>query len=303
MCSPHSLAVRDLAQIRTLRGLSASGPSVKHAALECNCGRCGCWLVSLLRLSYRRCCASATQNRTHEKCTSHGRLQVLGLHVIEGAFKAADLSDGRTLTTLGGATLTVSLGDGTVSFTAGDGANVGTVLTADLMSCSGVLHIIDTALSPPTSATNPPTVTPPPITPPTGNPPPVDPPAGDAPVATTPSTDPPTTEPVPVDPPTLPPPVLPPPAEVRPPAPKGPTLTLPPPVTFPPVNVPPFSFPTVATPPLPTLNPPPGPFFPVPPFLKPPTGTPTGGSFVTKKGSTSSKKVESSESDSASVSP
>ena len=70
------------------------------------------------------------------------------LHVITGVHKASDLSDGQSLVTISGARLTVSLGDGTVSFTAGDGANVGTVLTADLMSCSGVLHIIDTVLTP-----------------------------------------------------------------------------------------------------------------------------------------------------------
>ena len=105
---------------------------------------------------------------------------MLGLHVIEGAFKAADLSDGQTLTTLGGATLTVSLGDGTVSFTAGDGANVGTVLTADLMSCSGVLHIIDVVLTPGP-------VSPPPVE----EPPAVDPPVEDTPVEDPPAVDPP----------------------------------------------------------------------------------------------------------------
>ena len=73
-------------------------------------------------------------------------MQVVGLHVIQGAFKAADLSDGQTVTTIGGATLTVSLSDGSVSFSAGD--STVTVLTADLMSCSGVLHIVDTVLTP-----------------------------------------------------------------------------------------------------------------------------------------------------------
>ena len=74
---------------------------------------------------------------------------ILSLHVLEGSFKAADLADGQAVTTLGGTTLTVSVAtSGMISFTAAGGGPVATVIAADLMSCGGVLHIIDTALTP-----------------------------------------------------------------------------------------------------------------------------------------------------------
>ena len=62
--------------------------------------------------------------------------------------KAADLSDGQTVTTLGGEELTVHINGGTITFTAANGGTVATVVTADLMSCSGVVHIISEVLIP-----------------------------------------------------------------------------------------------------------------------------------------------------------
>ena len=121
-------------------------------------------------------------------------LQVLSLHVVQGTFKAADLSDGQVLPTLGGDSLTVSITDGTVSFTAGDGGNVGTVLTADLMACSGVVHIIDVVLTP-ASGSPPPVEEPPAVDPPAVDPPAVDPPVEDPPVEDPPAVDPPVEDP------------------------------------------------------------------------------------------------------------
>ena len=74
--------------------------------------------------------------------------EVLQRHVIEGAVKAADLSDGQTVTTLGGEELTVSVAGDTITFTAAEGGTVATVVTADLMSCKGVVHIISEVLIP-----------------------------------------------------------------------------------------------------------------------------------------------------------
>jgi hypothetical protein len=75
-------------------------------------------------------------------------LQILGIHIIPGAVKAADLSDGQVVTTMNGEQLTVSVKPGTITFTAPDGGMVGTVIKADIMSCKGVVHIIDMVLIP-----------------------------------------------------------------------------------------------------------------------------------------------------------
>eukprot|EP00892_Ulva_mutabilis_P010426 jgi/Ulvmu1/7756/UM039_0064.1 len=263
--------------------------------------------------------------------------EVLGLHVIEGAFKAADLSDGQTLPTLGGASLTVSLGDGTVSFAAGDGGSVGTVLTADLMSCAGVLHIIDAVLlpgasdtpmtdapdspvdTPPTDEPGPPTIEPPTDEPgidvpipvvmppgPDGRPSPLLPPAAFPPVDVPPLTLPNAPRP--------PGPMLdrPPPVDTAP-GPNGRPPPFLPPASFPPADVPPLTLPNTPRLPGPTLERPPpvdtapGPDGRPPPFLPPasfpdlPSAPPKDGSFVTKEGSTTSKTVQSSSSDSPPV--
>ena len=62
-------------------------------------------------------------------------------HVISGAFTAADLSDGQTLTTLSGDELTVTIDGGEVRI---DGA---LVQTADVAASNGVVHIIGGVLT------------------------------------------------------------------------------------------------------------------------------------------------------------
>jgi uncharacterized surface protein with fasciclin (FAS1) repeats len=68
---------------------------------------------------------------------------VLTYHVVPGTLRAADLSDGQELTTVNGATLTVSIDGGTVRV--GGAA----VTTADVEASNGVVHIIDAVLLPP----------------------------------------------------------------------------------------------------------------------------------------------------------
>ena len=77
----------------------------------------------------------------------HG-LQILGLHIIPGTFKAADLTDGLEVETLAGMPLTVSLADGTVTFTAPDMGVAAMVTEADVMACGNVLHKLDSVLVP-----------------------------------------------------------------------------------------------------------------------------------------------------------
>lgn len=52
------------------------------------------------------------------------------------------------MVTLGGEELTVSVSGGTVSFTAANGGTVATVVTPDVMSCKGVVHIVSEVLIP-----------------------------------------------------------------------------------------------------------------------------------------------------------
>lgn len=71
---------------------------------------------------------------------------IMEYHVVEEILLSEDLSDGQTLTTRNGAELTVSVeGDGTI--TLNNGAAV--VQTADLEGTNGVVHIINTVLTPP----------------------------------------------------------------------------------------------------------------------------------------------------------
>jgi len=68
---------------------------------------------------------------------------ILTNHVISGVALSTDLTDGMTVTTLAGAELPVSIeADGTVMI---GGA---TVVTADVEASNGVVHIIDTVLTP-----------------------------------------------------------------------------------------------------------------------------------------------------------
>lgn len=72
-----------------------------------------------------------------EKLTS-----ILTYHVVPGALKAADLTDGQKLKTVEGEELTVSVKDGKVMI---NGANV---TIADVVSSNGVTHVIDAVLMP-----------------------------------------------------------------------------------------------------------------------------------------------------------
>ena len=68
--------------------------------------------------------------------------KVLTYHVVAGALKAADLTDGMELTTVQGGKLKVSIKDGVVMV---GGAQV---TTADVISSNGVTHVINKVLLP-----------------------------------------------------------------------------------------------------------------------------------------------------------
>lgn len=68
--------------------------------------------------------------------------KVLTYHVVAGALKAADLTDGMELTTVEGEKLKVTVKDGKVM------VGNATVTIADVVSSNGVTHVIDTVLMP-----------------------------------------------------------------------------------------------------------------------------------------------------------
>ncbi len=68
--------------------------------------------------------------------------KILTYHVVAGALKAGDLTDGQELTTVQGQKLKVSVKDGKVMI---NGANV---TIADVISSNGVTHVIDGVLMP-----------------------------------------------------------------------------------------------------------------------------------------------------------
>ena len=72
-----------------------------------------------------------------EKLTS-----VLTFHVVAGKLLAADLSDGQTLTTVQGQTLTVNVDGATVT------VNGVPVVQADVEASNGVVHVISGVLLP-----------------------------------------------------------------------------------------------------------------------------------------------------------
>lgn len=68
---------------------------------------------------------------------------ILTYHVVSGAVRSTDLSDGMTAPTVNGANITVKLGDGKVMI------NDATVTAADVEASNGVVHIIDKVILPP----------------------------------------------------------------------------------------------------------------------------------------------------------
>lgn len=72
---------------------------------------------------------------------------VLTYHVIEGEFLAADVVglNGQAVTTVNGETVTISVDGDTVM------VNDATVVTTDIETSNGVIHVIDSVLVPPTS--------------------------------------------------------------------------------------------------------------------------------------------------------
>ncbi|GAA4387589.1 fasciclin domain-containing protein [Hymenobacter koreensis] len=68
--------------------------------------------------------------------------KVLTFHVVPGALKAADLTDGQELTTVAGEKLKVTLKDGKAMI------NGATVEIADVVSSNGVTHVVNQVLLP-----------------------------------------------------------------------------------------------------------------------------------------------------------
>jgi len=70
---------------------------------------------------------------------------VLTYHVIAGAVKAADLTDGMVVETVNGKTITINVSDAGVSINGS-----AKVAMADVEASNGVVHVIDAVLLPPT---------------------------------------------------------------------------------------------------------------------------------------------------------
>jgi transforming growth factor-beta-induced protein len=69
--------------------------------------------------------------------------QILTYHVVPGKILSTDLSDGMTATTVQGSDLTFTIKDGNVY------VNDAMVITADIETANGVIHVIDSVLLPP----------------------------------------------------------------------------------------------------------------------------------------------------------
>lgn len=72
---------------------------------------------------------------------------VLTYHVVPGAYRAADLTDGLTLETVNGQSLTFTMKDGSVYLNEA-GTNPAKVEIADVISSNGVTHVIDSVVMP-----------------------------------------------------------------------------------------------------------------------------------------------------------
>ena len=73
---------------------------------------------------------------------------ILTYHVVSGTVMAKDVKPG-SVTTVNGATFTVSTEGGNVILTDGQG-NKSKVIKTDIVASNGVIHVIDTVLLPPT---------------------------------------------------------------------------------------------------------------------------------------------------------
>jgi uncharacterized surface protein with fasciclin (FAS1) repeats len=69
--------------------------------------------------------------------------QILLYHVVPGKVMSTDLSDGMTATTVQGSDITITIADGAVKI------NDATVVTADIETSNGVIHVIDAVILPP----------------------------------------------------------------------------------------------------------------------------------------------------------
>ncbi|MGC0223865.1 fasciclin domain-containing protein [Pseudooceanicola nitratireducens] len=67
--------------------------------------------------------------------------QILTYHVVAGAVKSTDLSDGMKAATVEGSEITVDLDNGVM-------INDATVVQADIEASNGVIHVIDSVLMP-----------------------------------------------------------------------------------------------------------------------------------------------------------
>lgn len=70
--------------------------------------------------------------------------QILLYHVIEGKVMAADVTDGLEAPTLQGAPVNFTVADGAVKI------NDATIVTTDIETSNGVIHVIDAVITPPT---------------------------------------------------------------------------------------------------------------------------------------------------------
>ena len=70
--------------------------------------------------------------------------QILLYHVLEGKVMAADVTDGLEAATLQGAPVTFTVADGSVKI------NDATIVTTDIETSNGVIHVIDAVITPPT---------------------------------------------------------------------------------------------------------------------------------------------------------
>ena len=73
--------------------------------------------------------------------------KILTYHVVPGKLAAADLTDGKKLTTVEGEELTVNASGGKVSLTDAKGGT-SNVTIADVNQSNGVIHVVDTVLMP-----------------------------------------------------------------------------------------------------------------------------------------------------------